>query len=257
MGPLVPREGCLYVGQASQYTLEFREQAARLGSRPVGRWLMSRPRSVYANKCWVVGRAFNAKRPQLAILLGCLMSMNAWSWSVCAVRMPITFGPRISENSRGLLRLRAESVEAYRLIEAEKATYPIKRMCELLEVSRSGYLQVAQSRESGPTPTAARRAELDAKVAAFHKASDGAYGAPRILADLREDGERVSRKTVAASLRRQRLAGISPRRFAPVTTVVDLDAVVPKDLVGRRFDTGELDRVWTCDITYLRTCEGG
>ena len=101
-----------------------------------------------------------------------------------------------------------------------------------------------------------RRAELDAKVARFHTASDGVYGAPRILADLRADGARVSRKTVAASLRRQGLAGISPRRFAPATTVVDLDAVVPKDLVRRRFDTGVLNRVWTSDITYLRTGEG-
>jgi putative transposase len=142
------------------------------------------------------------------------------------------------------------------VIEAEKATYPVKRMCELLEVSRSGYYKWRRACVSGPSSTVARRAELDAKVAAFHKASDGVYGAPRILADLRAGGERVSRKTVAASLRRQGLAGISPRRFAPATTVVDLDAAVPKDLVGRRFDTGELDRVWTSDITYLRTGEG-
>jgi len=142
------------------------------------------------------------------------------------------------------------------VIEAQKASYPTKRMCELLEVSRSGYYKWRKSRDSGPTPAQRRRAELDAKVAGFHAASDGVYGAPRILADLRADGERVSRKTVAASLRRQGLAGICPRRFAPATTVVDLDAVVPKDLVGRHFDTGVLNRVWTSDITYLGTGEG-
>ena len=142
------------------------------------------------------------------------------------------------------------------MIEAEKATYRIKRMCELLEVSRSGYYKWRNSRGCGPTAAQRRRAELDAKVAGFHAASDGVYGTPRILADLRADGQRVSRKTVAASLRRQGLAGISPRRFAPATTVVDLDAAVPKDLVGRRFDTGRLNRVWTSDITYLRTGEG-
>jgi putative transposase len=142
------------------------------------------------------------------------------------------------------------------VIEAQKAAYGIKRMCELLEVSRSGFYKWRTSRDRGPTPAQRRRTELDAKVAAFHRGSDGVYGAPRILADLRADGQRVSRKTVAASLRRQGLAGISPRRFAPATTVVDLAAAAPKDLVGRRFDTGRLNRVWTSDITYLRTGEG-
>jgi putative transposase len=142
------------------------------------------------------------------------------------------------------------------VIEAEKATYAVTRMCELLEVSRSGFYKWRAGRDAGPTPAQLRRRELDTKVAAFHRASDGVYGAPRILADLRADGARVSRKTVAASLRRQQLAGISPRTFAPATTVVDLDAPVPKDLVRRRFDTGALDRVWTSDITYLRTGEG-
>jgi len=45
-------------------------------------------------------------------------------------------------------------------------------------------------------------------------------------------------------------------RFAPATTVVDLAAEVPKDLVRRRFDPGVLNRVWTSDITYLGTAEG-
>ena len=86
----------------------------------------------------------------------------------------------------------------------------------------------------GRRPAQRRRRELDTKVAGFHRASDGVHGAPRILADLRAGGERVSRKTVAASLRRQGLAGISPRRFAPATTVVDLAAAVPKPSYTRR-----------------------
>ena len=38
------------------------------------------------------------------------------------------------------------------MIEAEKACYPIKRMCELLEVSRSGYYKWRESRDSAPPP---------------------------------------------------------------------------------------------------------
>ena len=144
----------------------------------------------------------------------------------------------------------------YRVIEAQKANFTIVRMTGLLEVSRSGFYKWRAAQAAGPTPAQQRRAAIDAKVQGFHDASDQVYGAPRILADLREDGEVISRKTVAASMRRQRLAGISPGRFTPVTTVVDLDAHRPKDLVERRFDRGDLDKVWTSDITYLSTGEG-
>jgi putative transposase len=141
----------------------------------------------------------------------------------------------------------------YRVIEAQKADFTIVRMTGLLEVSRSGFYKWRAAQAAGPTPAQRRREVIDAKVKGFHDASDQVYGSPRILADLRDDGEVISRKTVAASMRRQRLAGISPRRFTPVTTVIDLDAHRPKDLVERRFDRGELNEVWTSDITYLTT----
>tara|TARA_B100000609_G_scaffold96405_1_gene76752 strand:+ start:702 stop:1589 length:888 start_codon:yes stop_codon:yes gene_type:complete len=144
----------------------------------------------------------------------------------------------------------------YRVIEAEKANFTITRMTRLLEVSRSGFYKWRATQAAGPTAAQQRRAAIDVKVKAFHDASDQVYGTPRILADLREDGEVISRKTVAAAMRRQQLAGISPRTFTPVTTVVDLDAHRPKDLVDRRFDRGDLDKVWTSDITYLATEEG-
>jgi putative transposase len=141
-------------------------------------------------------------------------------------------------------------------MDAEKATFTITRMANLLEVSRSGYYKWRAVEAAGPSAAALRRAGLDAKIAAFHAASDEAYGSPRILADLREEGERVSRKTVAASMRRQGLQGISPRQFTPITTVPDASSAVPADLVNRKWDTGQLDRIWTSDITYLATGEG-
>lgn len=143
-----------------------------------------------------------------------------------------------------------------RLITAEKADYTVTRMTGLLEVSRSGYYKWVAAQAAGPRPSVTRRAGLDVKVAAFHAASNHVYGSPRILADLRAEGVRVSRKTVAASMRRQSLQGISPRKFTPVTTVSDPHAPGLPDLVNREWDTGQLDRVWTSDITYLATGQG-
>ena len=76
-------------------------------------------------------------------------------------------------------------------MDAEKATYSvIARMARLLEVSRSSYYDWARRQAAGPSPAQQRRADLTAKIIHFHADSDQVYGSPRILADLRETGER-------------------------------------------------------------------
>lgn len=82
------------------------------------------------------------------------------------------------------------------------------------------------------------------------------YGAPRIIDELREQGEKVSRKTVAKIMRTSGIEGISPRRWTPATTISDDAPHAIPDLVERRFDQGTLNTVWTSDITYLRTGQG-
>lgn len=142
------------------------------------------------------------------------------------------------------------------MIDAEKATHSISRMAELLTVSRSGYYAWAARKDAPPGPRAARTAMLTTKIAKFHTASDQVNGAPRILADLREDGETVSQKTVAKIMRANGIRGISPRPWQPVTTIADQQPHAIPDLVGRHFDQGRLNRVWTSDITYLSTGQG-
>jgi len=98
------------------------------------------------------------------------------------------------------------------VIDAEKANHSITRMAELLGVSRSDYYPWAARRDAPPGPRAARAAELTVKICDFHAASDQVNEAPRILADLRADGEIVSKKTVAKIIQDNGIRGISPAR---------------------------------------------
>ncbi|TFD51487.1 IS3 family transposase [Cryobacterium sp. Hh11] len=135
---------------------------------------------------------------------------------------------------------------------AEKTNFTITRMVRLLEVSRSGYYAWM---DRAPSPAAIRREHIEQKVAFFHGDSDEVYGAPRILVDLRADGEIISRKTVARTMKRLGLAGICPKKWK-TTTIIDHADAYPVDAVKRKWDTGALNQVWVGDITYLRTWEG-
>jgi transposase InsO family protein len=60
-----------------------------------------------------------------------------------------------------------------------------------------------------------RRERLAAEVARLFGLHDGKYGSPRITADLREDGWRVSANTVAALMRELGLAARRKRNASP------------------------------------------
>jgi transposase InsO family protein len=137
-------------------------------------------------------------------------------------------------------------------MHAEKSNFSVLRMARLLGVSRSGFYAWCKR---VPSTRALRRERIEAKIAWFHGASDEVSGSPRIVADLREDGETISRKTVAKAMRRLGLRGICPRQWR-ATTVRDSGDTYPPDAAKRLWDTGVLNAVWVGDITYLRTWEG-
>ncbi len=96
---------------------------------------------------------------------------------------------------------------------------------------------------------------LAAQIRSIHTRSDGTYGAPRVHAELKDDGVAIARKRVARLMRAAGITGVSRRR-GPVTTVRAPKAEHAPDLVERRFTADRPDALWVADITYVPTSAG-
>ncbi len=137
-------------------------------------------------------------------------------------------------------------------MKANQAEYPIRRLCELLGVSTSGYYAWLGRPESARA--VADRA-LTESIVEYWKRSRRSYGAPRIHADLTDEGIRVGRKRVARLMRTARIQGITRRKWIR-TTIRDPKARPAPDLVQRRFSADAPNEIWVADITEIPTWEG-
>ena len=75
---------------------------------------------------------------------------------------------------------------------------------------------------------------MSARIAEIHLRSRATYGAPRIHAELKEQGIRVGCKRVARLMRAAELKGVSRRNWI-IPTVRDRAARPAPDLVERNF----------------------
>jgi putative transposase len=140
----------------------------------------------------------------------------------------------------------------FAFIGAEKARHSVPTLCRMLGVSRSGYY--AWKRRE-PSRHALEDARLGTLIVAAHQAGRGVYGSPRVLDELRERGERTSRKRVARLMRERGLVGVAKKKWRHPGAAPSDGACAPNTL-GRDFAPPGPNRAWACDITYVRTWEG-
>lgn len=141
--------------------------------------------------------------------------------------------------------------QAYKFIESHSGEFNVMTMCRILGIQRSGYYAWLRHPISDRAQEDARLLKL---IRASFTASHGIYGAPRILQDLREQGETCSKHRVARLMRENGLRVLHGYRIRhiPVSKPPEL---IP-NLLQRQFTVSRPNEAWVTDITYIRTWQG-
>jgi putative transposase len=130
--------------------------------------------------------------------------------------------------------------------------FSVRRMCQLLEVSASGY-----DEWRGRSPRTAGEAEqqVPARVQHYFTPGRGTYGTRRITHLLAQEGLQVSRRRIGRILAEAGLRCKTRRKFKAPTAAGQAQTVAPNQL-NREFTVQKPDTVYVGDITYVPTGEG-
>ena len=141
----------------------------------------------------------------------------------------------------------------YRIISAERASFPVSVMCEVLGVSRPGFHQWERR---APSDRALSDAWLTEKIKDIHERARGVYGSRRVQAELSlGQGIQASRRRIQRLMRAAGISGLVKVKKGRTTIRVP-GVRVADDLVERNFRPDAPNVLWVADITYLRTWEG-
>ena len=140
----------------------------------------------------------------------------------------------------------------FAFIHAQKATFSVKSMCTLLEVTRQGYYAYANRPPSGRVVA---DAELCETIRQIFADSGETYGSPRVMRELRRRAIRVGKRRVERAMRGMGLTPPMPRRHRTTTKRDPAHPVAPNEL-ARDFSARRPNERWVTDITYVWTDEG-
>jgi putative transposase len=141
----------------------------------------------------------------------------------------------------------------FAFIHERRTEFPVQMMCDILNVSRSGYYAW---RDRPSCARQRRRVELIEQIRTAHDQSRGTYGSPRITVELKDRGVSVCENTVARYMRESGVRVQPRRRFVPRTTDSDHEHPIAANVLDRDFEATAPNRKWACDLTYIFTDEG-
>lgn len=126
-------------------------------------------------------------------------------------------------------------------------------MCDVLEVSRSGYYAWLRRK---PSLRQQRAAKLTAEIQQVHAASRQTYGSPRVHRALQAQGMKCSENAVAKLMRQCGMRSKRTKKFRVVTTDSRHGHPLAANTLARQFARDGINQAWVADITYVPTREG-
>jgi transposase InsO family protein len=137
-----------------------------------------------------------------------------------------------------------------RFVSEHAGSYPVERLCELVEIPRSSYYEWVSRRLSDHYVDDAWLAN---DIRDIHLATRRTYGAPRVEGQLRHRGKHHSRKRVARIMAECGLVGAHGRRKWRRGRP---DTAPAPDLLDRDFNASRSNERWVADITEFRCRDG-
>jgi putative transposase len=138
-------------------------------------------------------------------------------------------------------------------MKKHRSEFRVKKMCEILGVSRSGFYKWLESPDS---ERILRRQELARRIEYHYHDNNGIYGAPKITDCLRDEGKRVGEKTVGRIMREKGLRSCTVKKFKVTTTNSNHNLPTADNLLNQEFEATAPNKVWMTDITYIWTRQG-
>jgi putative transposase len=143
--------------------------------------------------------------------------------------------------------------QRYGHIQQLAAEHPVRMLCGLLGVSRSGYYEW---RDRGPSRRQQEDARLAPQIEAVFIEKRRTYGRVRLTHELRARGQVCGQRRVRRLMRAKGLCARPRRRYRPQTTDSRHDHPIAPNLLAQRPPPSRADTVWVSDLTYLPTTSG-
>jgi putative transposase len=140
----------------------------------------------------------------------------------------------------------------YQFVEKHHDLFPAREICRALKLSSSGYYSW---KNRSPSQRETINMNLLERIKEIQIETDQTYGSPRITDSLRDEGCFVSRPRVARLMRKHGIKAKTCRKFK-VTTDSDHRYPISPNLINQEFWADQFGKIWTSDITYIRTREG-